>query len=1139
MSKRANPAPSERRIPWRRLLVALVGLVAVSWAVHPFVLPRLLKVGLQQAAADAGYELRIERMHAGWNSPVVLEKVSLRSTTGTQTAVDIASAQVSFNWPWQAFFGDKRFFREIVADDARALFDIRPFGQEKAAARMGGLPMVFLPQRFEVRRASAEVFAARRSWYVQDFSVEFDEQKLGVFHAAGGEITNGEVRQALGPATGETAWKDGSLYLANLTLSDGLKIENLEVQLARTEGLAAGLEASVFGGGLRVDMAYGLEKKVPTMDLAIWMSNVNIAPLSGFLGWQDKIEGTIKEGRFTFRGRASKALDGQASLRLAAQDFRWNDRGWESLELGASMIHRRFSVSNFSLQQKDNTLTGNGEVSLAGGWSDLAKAPFLLNLSASINSLSDLAGLLGSPFDEMTGRMSLSSSISGRDGKLGGYLSMEASDMGYRDHPIESGRVEVAFSNTEAQIAQCEFWSGSDYLRAKGTVDLARPHTYSGEIQANLRDIASYLDLLRPLTIPSIFAGSAQVRWQGDGTALAHSGAFNVSLDDFGSEFSPAGVTGRFAGTYSPQNIYFSGFELERGNMRFATRATLAASGIKLSDAVLKTGGRKTAEADVFLPFDPFLLLAGKGLAASALPKKGIYAYVQTSQPVRLRDFSRLLGRDFAGDGAATVNFSASGSPAFPEATGKLEIRNLVAREGTRPGPESQMDMGLVVSGGTARLNGTLTPKGSSAVSLKAETPLALLKGADGVSRWMNPEGPLAVRLEIPKTEVAALQPLLPIKTRIRGGSLVGDVTVAGTVAQPKFQGHLTLLGGRLQSSPGEVVVDNLKATVKFAEDKAVVENMSGTMASGLFDLKGEISLADVANPRSELFFTGYNMLLANDPELRLLANMKLKIAGDASGGTIGGEVRLLDGQVYRRLEVTPLVGNTSESVQPLGAPRFDSLAPALAAWKLDVTVQGETPFAIGGNAALGQIVPDIRLSGTLEKPVPHGRVEIRNARAFLPYTILTINQGYLNFAEAQPWVPQLDIRAEGRALDYTVQAYAFGPINERKLILRSEPALGQEALLLLLTTGLPPGMDAKAQAASPGGIGNFTRQLATTQGAAGEVVADHIPPAGETNTDLSMTAKGRFELWRRLTLTNDREGLGAGGGLTYQLRFR
>ncbi len=1137
MNTEAAPLPAVRRMPWRRLALAALALAAVLWFAHPFILGWLLRVGLEQAAARAGYELEIGRVDSGLNRPVVLERVNLRSKDPSQTVVDVARAQFSFNWPWRAFFGEKRFFREVVAEDVRAIWDCRKTASEPVAERKAGRILQTLPERLVVRQASAEILTPGRSWYLQDFSAEFDERKLGTIEAAGAEITRGDIRQTLGTLKGETAWKKGSLYIADVAVQDGVRVENFEMQLARPEGLALALEASVFGGGLRADVAYGTDKKMPTVEVALWMSNIDIAPLSVLLGWKGKAEGTIKEGRLTFRGTPAQALDGQASLRLAAQDFRWNDRGWESLELGASMIHRRLSVSDFSLRQKDNTLSGNGEVSLAGGWSDLAKAPFLLNVSASIKNLGALAGLLGSPFDEMTGRMSLSSSISGQDGKLGGYLSMEGSDMGFRKHPVESGRVEVAFANTEAQIAQCELWSGVDYLRAKGAVDIASPHNYSGEVQASLRDIASYVDLVRPLKIPAIFAGSAQVRWQGDGSAASHSGAFNVSLDELGSEFSPTGLTGRFAGTYSPQNLYFSGFELEQGSMRFTTRATLAGSGINLTNAELRVGGRPAGEADVFLPLDPFALLTGKSLAEAALPEKKVYASLQTSQPVNLRDLFRLMGRDFSGEGKASLNFTAAGSPEAPQADGKIEVRGLVSRDGSRPGPVSQLNASLQVSEGVARLDGVLAPKGSAPVTLKAEAPLGLVKDKAGAAYWMNPEGPVSVQLDLPKTELIALQPLLPVKLQLQGGVATGQVAVAGTVAHPKFTGALALQGGRLQSSPGDPVVDNLRASLRFEETKAVLENMTGTVASGMFDLRGEISLADVTRPQSEFFFTGRNLLLANDPGLRLLANADLKAVSDGVGGAISGSIHLVDGQIYRRLEVMPVVGALDVEQEAFPTPRFDGFTPGLAVWKLDVKVKGETPFAIGGNVALGQVIPDLHLTGTLEKPVPEGRVEIKNTRAFLPYTILTIRDGFLSFTEAEPWVPQVDIRAEGQALDYAVQAYAFGPLNKRRLILRSEPPLEQDALILLLTTGMPPGMEAKTQALqSPGALA----QPLNPRGTGASLLAAPIQLAAEPGPGAPMTARGRFELWRKLTLTSEREGLGGyEAGLTYQLRFQ
>ena len=39
----------------------------------------------------------------------------------------------------------------------------------------------------------------------------------------------------------------------------------------------------------------------------------------------------------------------------------------------------------------------------------------------------------------MSGRMSLSGSVNGQAGKLGGFLTLEGSQMGFRKRPVDSG----------------------------------------------------------------------------------------------------------------------------------------------------------------------------------------------------------------------------------------------------------------------------------------------------------------------------------------------------------------------------------------------------------------------------------------------------------------------------------------------------------------------------------------------------------------------------------------------------------------------------------------------------------------------------------------------------------------------------
>ncbi len=1158
-SQQATNPPRQRFRPSRGLVAGVLGLVAL-WLVHPPVVARLLRYGLTQAAAGEGLRLELGKIEARIGSPLVLEKVRLRAqdAAASRTAADAGRIELAFNWPWQAFAGERRTIRALIVEDLRGVFDLRPTddgatprGRNLTATELQAQAdwrLQMLPKTLDLRRASLEVLAPDQSYYLEDVSAIFSEQAAGTFRAAAAEIHAGDFHESLGTLEGITAWKGGTAYLADCALRDGLKVENFHLELARPGGLALGLDVAVFGGSLRADVSLGTAAGPMTVDAAVWASQVNAGPLSALLGLKGKAEGVLREGRFTFRGIPAQALDGQASLRLAAEGFRWNKRGWESFRIGANLNHRRLAVGDFELRQKDNTLSGNGEVLVTGDLQGLAKAPFLLNLSGSIKDLGALAGLFGPPFNEMSGRMSLSSSVNGQDGRLTGFLSAEGSGMKFRRHPIESGRIEVNFANNEAQVSQCEFWSGADYLRGKGAVAIAAPHNYSGEIQARSEDLAAYLKLLPRPGGPPVHGGAVQVRWQGDGSAAAHSGAFKVSLDQFVSDRTPSGLTGRFAGTYSPQNVHFSGFELEQGPLRFSTQATLASSGLKLKNAVLQGGGRELADAEIFLPLDLFAMIAGKSFNEAVLPEKEVYASIEMRGSLPLRDLLRLAGNDLPVEGTLKLGLKASGLPAAPALEGKIEGRGLTMRFEKETGPVSQLDATVRAGNGMAVLAGNIHTRGLPPLTLKAESPLGFLQANDGSWHWMKPEGPIAAKLEIPKTNWEIFRPFFPGIQKIEG-TMVGGLTAAGTVAKPELNGRLTLTGGRIKISPAVPMIDNLNGSVKFEPGGASIEKFTGEADGGPFEIRGGVSLVDFSNPQYDGTFQGEKILLSRDPGLRLRANVDLQASGNSTTGSVTGSVRLVDGRISRRLEITPMLAPSPVDEAFFLPPRFEGRVPApFRAWKLDVSIKNESLFTLAGSPAAGEIVPDLRLTGSVGRPVPVGRIEVKDARAFLPFTTMTIDNGFIDFMESNPWMPRLDIRATAQALDYHVQAFAFGPLNERRLILRSDPPLPQESLIFLLTAGLPPGVYAGA-GFGEGAVGqgslllqcSFVRQFdpqrVDLDSLVNHLQTSPVPPEFQGGR---ASLRGRFRLWQGLSLLSDGDGLGfENEEATYRLRFR
>jgi hypothetical protein len=185
--------------------------------------------------------------------------------------------------------------------------------------------------------------------------------------------------------------------------------------------------------------------------------------------------------------------------------------------------------------------------------------------------------------------------------------------------------------------------------------------------------------------------------------------------------------------------------------------------------------------------------------------------------------------------------------------------------------------------------------------------------------------------------------------------------------------------------------------------------------------------------------------------------------------------------------------------------------------------VTNDAPLLFAGNAASGEIAPDLRLTGFLAQPVPVGQIKLKNARAFLPFTTLSIPDGHLEFVESHPWTPFLDVHGTAHALDYEVQAYAFGPLDERRLILRSNPSLPQESLVQLLTTGMAPSVYAQASG-PPASAGLPGRSAGRTllpsgsgeQSALNTLLSSAAPSPYPTGR---ATLHGRFELWRGLSL--------------------
>src|SRR5207248_580822 len=139
---------------------------------------------------------------------------------------------------------------------------------------------------------------------------------------------------------GTTAIQDAKVEVANLALDTDVQVRSFSAEL---DDLARGrlnleMRVGAFGGDIRVAAETLSEERPLNFEATGTFSQIGLARLAAFLGVTDAAGGTIKEGKFTFRGPPQQLARATASLRLEATNFQWDSRQWDSLVLGATLM---------------------------------------------------------------------------------------------------------------------------------------------------------------------------------------------------------------------------------------------------------------------------------------------------------------------------------------------------------------------------------------------------------------------------------------------------------------------------------------------------------------------------------------------------------------------------------------------------------------------------------------------------------------------------------------------------------------------------------------------------------------------------------------------------------------------------------
>jgi hypothetical protein len=1030
-------------------LVAAAVVIVAMVAQGPF-LSFVVRQFVERGMAQQGLAFRADSLRAAAFAPVVIEGISIRPAEQGRGGplVHMERLEIVWSGPGRFLSGWRNWVHSVTADGVNVVMDLRrpekSIQRDKAGfddvASVLGLfaPGGAWPSIIEIRNGSAEVLGENFRHVLDGLDLSLNSEAHGRLRLETLTVQAGKFNKVFGPFTAPTTWEQGNASLAGLDLVPGITLSDVSLRLGSLSGPSLSFSARVFGGALRGDVNLSKGPRGKFWDIAAFGSNIAVDDLPALLDLSGKARGTLAEGRFTFRGDAGRPVDAESSLRVLAKDFRWNDRGWDSLEIGASLIHRRLLISNFDLRQKDNKVTMNGEISLAEGWSKISESPFLANIRANIKELDSLAGLLGGPLGQTSGQLTAEGSVSGRPGSLDGFLGIRANGVVCHSVPVERMNLEILFRKKQIDLVRCEMVSGKDALNAKGTVDLAAPHAYSAELNATLAEVATYLRPFYDKGDGAVSGGAMGIRWKGKGAVNAHSGEFDVDLSRFASSLTPAGLTGHFVGFYSPESLYFSELDLENGNTHLRTRATVSSTGLTLEGLELTDASKPLLSGSAFLPVDALAILRGADWKAAVLQSGDMYVRANTPAEIDLRDLLRLAGQDRPLSGLVKMQLEASGPPSRPNFNALVKGRDMAFGGGNVP--PSTVEIDLKTQAGGATLNGKVESAGMAPAVIKATFPLALSQDKDGTLRWIDSHAPFQADIEMPRLDLALARPILPFLHKLRG-EISGHAKINNTSDALKITGEAEVRATSFGFEGLAAGVEALHGKIAVVDGVLLFQNIEGEVGRGRFAMEGSCEFAEPWKPKWDLRWRADRVPLASHAALALLATGELQAVGSHEGGALSGKIGFEGSLIHGAFSLQALLSQKPASVPnfPLAARILSKLTPS-ADWLLDVKIDGGSGVEVRGGRFSAFLAPDLRLVGTAGQPLPVGHILLSgiDAGGFF------IESGELFFLADEPWNPFLLVEGEGWFANRLIHAFAFGPLSECKWILSSSEDLGQ-----------------------------------------------------------------------------------------------
>ena len=307
-------------------------------------------------------------------------------------------------------------------------------------------------------------------------------------------------------------------------------------------------------------------------------------------------------------------------------------------------------------------------------------------------------------------------------------------------------------------------------------------------------------------------------------------------------------------------------------------------------------------------------------------------------------------------------------------------------------------------------------------------------------------------------------------------GSADMAVRINGSYEVPRVTGTASVAGGSVSVLLGNErwTVGNLTALVRFTANQAQIDSLEGTLGGGRVTATGGALLEGFTVARFLVSLHGNNVTVPFPENFRSTLDADIELRGSAREQLITGVVNLRRAEYTQDIELADLINfRRQESIEE--GPEIELARTALFS---DLKVEGRNALVVRNNLAdlVGSV--SLQLNGPVSDPVISGRITATSGTLNFRNDRYEITRALMDLPSRRNADPVINIQGESQIRGYRVIVSFTGPLSQPQAVVRSEPALPQEDVVSLITTGQLASGDTSTSVLSQSGLGTATSLL-------------------------------------------------------------